>query len=353
MAAAQPEAVQVRRFQLEGNTLVSESELAPVLAPYQGRRLTLAEIKEAAEAVTQYHISRLASVVNQGELRVAEGGSLLLVAPMVDNQGVIVARAGQVGLVGSSDATINFDGQGLVEIRVPQAQISNLGTVALDPQAVSEVLRQVVADPEIVEAGQLPRGEGLVIQEGRIEAERVVLNSTRATLVAPGSFASGQDVRVLSSGLSRMDGNVRGDFVELSGRHVGLSGSLTANQFLLDPDTIHITDSNAPAPLDTYLPNVLLANDAAPNEISRGALEALPAGLHLYCPGLFNASWLYVNGKLTAHCPQKELWWLNDYSLSWDAPLQGLQPGANWLVLRTKIPLHLAGLFRPPFLYKP
>ena len=228
----------------------------------------------------RYHLTQdpskgLAAVVNQGELRVAEGGFLLLVAPMVDNQGVIVAKAGQVGLVGSSDATINFDGQGLVEIRVPQAQIANPGTVALAPQAVSEVLRQVVADPEIVEAGRLPRGEGLVIQEGSVEAGRVLLNSTQATLVAPGSHTSGQDVRILSSGLSRLDGNVQGDFVELSGRRFGLSGSVTANQFLLDPETIHITDTNAPAPLDSYLPNVLLADDAGVNEISRGALESL------------------------------------------------------------------------------
>lgn len=77
------------------------------------------------------------------------------------------------------------------------------------------------------------------------------------------------------------------------------------------------------------------------------------AGLHLYCPGLFNESWLYVNGKLVEHRPQKDLWWLNDYRFDWDAPLQGLKPGTNSLVLRTKIPLHLAGLFRPPFLYKP
>lgn len=56
-ALAQTEnSMQVQSFLLEGNTLVSEAELAPVLAPYQGRRLTLPEIKEAAEAVTQYHI---------------------------------------------------------------------------------------------------------------------------------------------------------------------------------------------------------------------------------------------------------------------------------------------------------
>jgi filamentous hemagglutinin family protein len=231
----------------------------------------------------RYHLSQdadkqLASVVNQGELKVAEGGFLLLVAPMVNNQGVILARAGQVGLIGSREATVNFDGQGLVEITVPNAQVSNPGTVALQPQAVSEVLRQVVADPQIVEAGQLPRGEGLVIQEGRIEGQQVLLHSTQATLAAPGSHTSGQEVLLLSRGLARLDGHVEASFAELSGRHFGLTGTVQADRFLLDPDVIHITDTSANGPLDVYLPNVLLANDATPNEISRGALEALPAG---------------------------------------------------------------------------
>lgn len=231
----------------------------------------------------RYHLTQdsskgLASVINQGELKVAEGGFLLLVAPMVNNQGVILARAGQVGLIGSKEATVNFDGQGLVEITVPNAQVTNPGTVAMAPQAVSEVLRQVVADPQIIEAGQLPRGEGLVVQEGRIEGQQVLLHSTQATLAAPGSHTSGQEVLILSRGLARLDGHVEADFAELSGRHFGLTGTVQANRFLLDPDVIHITDSDANGPLDVYLPNVLLANDATPNEISRGALEALPAG---------------------------------------------------------------------------
>ena len=234
----------------------------------------------------RYHLTQdpnhaLASVVNQGELRVSDGGFLLLVAPLVDNQGVIVARAGQVGLVGSSEATLNFDGQGLVEIRVPQTQVSNPGTVALSPSAVSDVLRQVVANPEITEVARLPRAEGLVVQEGQVEAQRVVLNSTQATLVTPGSHTAGQDVRILSSGLARTDGNVTGDFVELSGKHFYLGGTMTASQFLLDPDTIEIVDTNSPAPLDSYLPNVLLADDAGVNLLSRGALESLSSGTHV------------------------------------------------------------------------
>jgi len=75
--------------------------------------------------------------------------------------------------------------------------------------------------------------------------------------------------------------------------------------------------------------------------------------LHLLCPGLFNECWLYVNGQLVAHRPQKALWWLNDYAFTWDAALSGLQPGSNTLTLRCAIPLHFAGMFRPPFLYRP
>ncbi len=77
------------------------------------------------------------------------------------------------------------------------------------------------------------------------------------------------------------------------------------------------------------------------------------AGTHLLCPGLFNESWLYVNGHLIAHRSQKPLWWQNDYTFTWDVPLDSLQAGSNWLVIRTKVPIHFAGLFRPPFLYRP
>ena len=97
---------------------------------------------------------KLASVINQGELKVAEGGFLLLVAPKVDNQGVILAQA---NLVNTQSATLNFDGQGLVEIVVPGSGAT--GTVAMTPASVSEVLRQLVADPQIAQARELSQEE--------------------------------------------------------------------------------------------------------------------------------------------------------------------------------------------------
>jgi hypothetical protein len=76
--------------------------------------------------------------------------------------------------------------------------------------------------------------------------------------------------------------------------------------------------------------------------------------VHLRFPGLFNECWLYVNGYLVAHRPQKAMWWYNDYKFEWDVDLAGhLQPGTNTLTLRLRNPHHFGGMFRRPFLYRP
>jgi len=71
-------------------------------------------------------------------------------------------------------------------------------------------------------------------------------------------------------------------------------------------------------------------------------------------PGLFSEAWLYVNGYLVAHRPQKHLWWHNSYKFDWDVDLAGhLKPGRNDIALRVHNTHHNGGLFRRPFLYKP
>lgn len=83
-------------------------------------------------------------------------------------------------------------------------------------------------------------------------------------------------------------------------------------------------------------------------------VELPQEGWHLVFPGLFNQGWLYVNGVLVAHRPQHPLWWRNDYNFRWDVDLSGhLKQGKNRIVLRTPMSLHLAGMFRRPFLYSP
>lgn len=83
-------------------------------------------------------------------------------------------------------------------------------------------------------------------------------------------------------------------------------------------------------------------------------VEDPKAKLHLLFPGVFNQCWLYVNGYLVGHRPQKEPWWHNDYAFQWDVDLSGaLKAGSNSVTLRFHNPHHFGGMFRRPFLYRP
>ena len=74
--------------------------------------------------------------------------------------------------------------------------------------------------------------------------------------------------------------------------------------------------------------------------------------MHIMFPGLFNETWLYLNGDLVAHRNYQEPWWLNDYKFEWDVEVAGhLRLGLNIIALRGFNPHHFGGMFRRPFIY--
>ena len=78
----------------------------------------------------------------------------------------------------------------------------------------------------------------------------------------------------------------------------------------------------------------------------------LSSNLHIMFPGLFNETWLYVNGDLVSHRKVWEPWYQNDYKFEWDVDVNGsLRPGRNVIALRGFNPHHVAGMFRRPFIY--
>jgi hypothetical protein len=81
--------------------------------------------------------------------------------------------------------------------------------------------------------------------------------------------------------------------------------------------------------------------------------EQVAGDTHLMVPGLFNETWLYVNGELVGHRDLKEPWWRSDYRFRWEADVAGkLKPGKNVIALRGFNPRHFGGIFRRPFLYR-
>ena len=81
--------------------------------------------------------------------------------------------------------------------------------------------------------------------------------------------------------------------------------------------------------------------------------DKVGAKLQLMFPGLFNESWLYVNGEQVAHrANYNPVWWYNAYEFERDVPVGGkLKAGKNTVALRINNPHHMGGMFRRPFLY--
>lgn len=224
----------------------------------------------------------LSAVINQGQLHVSDGGHVVLLAPMVSNEGVIIANLGQVVLGAGEKASVSFDTGGLIHYSLAKP-VGPAGQVALTPEMVTDVVRQVVQQRGVGEAGQLVQqngqwqlvaGSGTALQAGRIEAAggQVRVDSTAHTVATGTSLTSvsssvgaGGDVRLLSHGdlwtqtgsllSARGATGTQGGFIEASAPHLSLNGTVDAQApggkvgtFLIDPDDITIVDGGISGP---------------------------------------------------------------------------------------------------------
>ena len=221
----------------------------------------------------------LGAVVNQGSIRVTDGGYAVLTGPAVINEGTIVAKAGNITLAAGERATLNLDGRDLVHFALEQTGIS-AGTVLLAPGVMSDTIAQTLGVPRYERADRLVReadgsvrllnSSGMVIQAGTVSAGgletgsdggSVLIESTDFTLLTGESLTTasgtgqgdGGEVVVLSdmtSGTTMVETGARlaaaspaadGGFVETSAGVVGMaglvdaSGALNPGRYLLDP----------------------------------------------------------------------------------------------------------------------
>src|SRR6185295_14615258 len=144
-----------------------------------------------------------ASVINHGTLRVADHGFLVLAAPGVVNDGLIVAKFGQVGLHAGTQLAVDFRGDGLIQYAVegkvleqvtdpagkPLASaVSNTGrieadggTVLLTATASSAVVSSVINHSGVIQARRLENQGGEVVLKGGDEGTVMVAGTLNAT----------------------------------------------------------------------------------------------------------------------------------------------------------------------------
>lgn len=182
-----------------------------------------------------------AAVVNQGSIR-ADGGAVALLGGTVSNQGVIVANRGSATLAAGNAMTLDFAGDGLLNVQVDEAAVDALvenhqlikadgGQVVLTANAGDALLKTVVNNTGVIEARTLGEKDGKILLLGDFDGGVV---NVAGTLDA--SAPTGGD----------------GGFIDTSGAHVKIADDVKVTtlapkgktgEWLIDP--YNVTISNA------------------------------------------------------------------------------------------------------------
>lgn len=179
---------------------------------------------------TQVGGNNNALVANQGEIKIGDGGFAFLVAPGVSNEGVIIARLGQVALASGNKMTINFQGNGLISYAVSGAVankvtglnnttlaslVSNSGTI---DAAGGHVLMKGASAGDVFSS--------VVNNSGTIRAQSLL--NKNGTVVLSGGISGGTVVNTGTVDVSAIEANATGGEVNISGYFAGNSGTILA-----------------------------------------------------------------------------------------------------------------------------
>lgn len=187
------------------------------------------------------------AIVNQGNIRAADGGTVALIAAKISNEGSLTANGGNVLLGAGNKVTLDLGGP--VKLLVDNDELETLidnggaikadgGTVLLTSQAAANLASSVINNT------------------GQIEAN--LLNTNE----------KGEVVLFAHGGLLKLGGSVKaeGGFVETSGKFFEVQGGaqVSAADWLIDPVNINI-DATLAGSIQTALAggNVVVTTDGA------------------------------------------------------------------------------------------
>ena len=159
-----------------------------------------------------------ASIVNQGTITAADAGLVGLVAPSVENSGVINARLGKATLASGDTFTLDLAGDQLISVAVsadqlPKQAVSNSGTIQADGGTVTMT---AAAARKVVNS--------LVSNSGTIQANRFGTVNGRIVLYAEGSNAVAGNVAANKGKKSGTSLAQNSGTISASGKNSGESG---------------------------------------------------------------------------------------------------------------------------------
>ncbi|PMR76762.1 GLUG motif-containing protein, partial [Billgrantia endophytica] len=185
-----------------------------------------------------------AGIVNHGSIRAADGGAIALLGGTVSNHGTLVAHQGSVALAAGDAITLDFAGDGLLNVQVDEAVVDALvenhqliqadgGQVLLTANAGDALLQTVVNHTGVIEAQTLDERDGRIVLLGDFAGGSVEVAGT-----LDASAPHGGD----------------GGFIDTSGAHVRIHDGTSVTtlaadgrtgDWLIDPTDFTIGEGNA------------------------------------------------------------------------------------------------------------
>lgn len=222
--------------------------------------------------------SKAGSVINQGTLNASQGGYVALIGKSVKNEGVILARLGTTAMAAGDAVTMDFAGDGLINLHVDKAAIGALvdnqglivadgGNVLLTARAANAITETVVNNDGIIQAKTLNMRAGKIMLDGG------PVDGTGVVTVGGTLDASAPDAG-------------DGGFIDTSGKIVSIkdktvittkSAKGRTGDWLIDPTDFTVTAGTAPSTASgigaTTLENALANSNVTLETSSLGTEE--------------------------------------------------------------------------------
>lgn len=189
------------------------------------------------------------SVKNQGTIQTAEGGYVVLLGSQAVNEGIIRARQGSVVLAAGNAATLDFSGDGLINLNVSQEAIHALvansslieadgGLVVMTAKAANALSGAVVNNSGIIRAQGLAERNGKIVLDGGNSG----VVSVSGTLDASGRRSGltggtvkvlGEEVQLTSTAGIEVSGDAGGGTALIGGAYQGGDSEQTAKNTMV------------------------------------------------------------------------------------------------------------------------
>lgn len=199
-------------------------------------------------------------VINNGLITAGEAGLVGLVAPHVENNGIITAHLGRVHLASGDTATVDFYGDGLIEVAVSDVvtsqSIINTGGIYADGGliALTAAAGKNIVDRLIVVSGEL-KAPSFKEEQGKIiiYGEDVSTVFVDAVIDVSGNDAGqiggtvdilGEQIAILNGAVINANGDRGGGDTKIGGDYLGAGETPTAKIVYVQDQVLIMSDAH-------------------------------------------------------------------------------------------------------------